>query len=293
MPLVVCAFAVSATFLTSALRAQDSSAPPTKSEKKADAESGDEYDKLYELRIQYFGKTIAIYESVVDEASAEKAAKKWRALLPLETEIKELDKKLGPPSAERQAELNEQYVTKINKLAVKSAQQTLRLANKPYYNKIHIAQLQNAADQGDEDAEKALSIMLDPEAMAAYEAEQKAAEAKRKAAIKTDPAAERAVKAYIEITKELRLHLDGVTDGASAKAAAPKALELVKKWEARQKALDALGPPAGNSVIKHQAELKATMGALWKAWFTLMNNKDVSQPLKDVLEKIGKSWADV
>ena len=135
--------------------------------------------------------------------------------------------------------------------------------------------------------------MLDPQAWAAYEAERKAAEARGKAAIKTDPAIDRAVTTYIGTTKQLTALLDGVTDRASAKAALPKALELVKKWETQSKTLNDFGPNAGNSVVKYEEELKTSMGALGAAWLRVSKNQETSEPLKEVLEKIGKSWADV
>ena len=125
-----------------------------------------------------------------------------------------------------------------------------------------------------------------------HEAERKASKAKRKAEIKADPAVERAVTAYIETTKQLGTLLDGVTDRASAKAALPKALELVKKWETQSKTINDFGPGAGPSVVKHEKELKKTMGALGAAWLRLSNNQETSEPLKEILEKIGKSWAD-
>jgi len=60
-----------------------------------DANPGDGFDALFGKRIELFTKQLAIHESMVDQPSAEEAAKKWRALLPLGKEIKQLAEKLG------------------------------------------------------------------------------------------------------------------------------------------------------------------------------------------------------
>jgi formylglycine-generating enzyme required for sulfatase activity len=149
---VVFALASAAMLFTPVVRAdEDSSAPRDETGKNAATETGDGYDKLHGLRIRYFEQAIAIKESVVDEASAEEAARKWRELLPLEVEMTKLEKKLGSPSPERQAELNREYVAKLEKLAVRHARLTVTLASKPYYEKLRIAQRQNAADRGDDE----------------------------------------------------------------------------------------------------------------------------------------------
>lgn len=252
------------------------------------AENGDQYDKLYELRIRYFTEMHDICKSVVDEASAEEAAKKWRALLPLEIEIKQLSKKLGQPSAERQAELNTVYGTKISDLSTRSLQLVYRLANKPYYKKLHIAMLQNQADQGSEDARKALAIMQDPN----FDANQNAAEAAT-AKIETDPETDRIVKEWIATMDKLSDVLDGVTDSDSAKAAMPEMQKLAEQLEARIKALGGRESAAA-SIEKHREEIGKSIMPLGmkSAKLVMSKNNEISEPFKALLVKILKLISD-
>lgn len=281
-------------FLISGCRKQAESSPESDNSTvvKLVVPAEDEFDKFYKLRIEYFTKEIAIYESVIDQATAEQAAKDWTALASLQTKIKQLQEKLGQPSPERQLELNDKYAARLNQLSTRSLELSYSIASKSFGRELQIAQLQYMADQGDEDAKKALEIMTDPNAMAEFQAAQQAAE-KERAKIKTDPDIDQAVKAYIKTTNELNQLLAKVTDGDTAKEVAPKAKELVQKWQTQGKTLNAFGPAAGKSTIKYQAELKASMGALSMTWMKLYNNKEASKHLKDVLEKIGQIWAGV
>ena len=258
------------------------------------AEPGDGFDGLYGKRIELFASQLAIYESVVNQANAAEAAKKWRALLPLEKEIKQLTEKLGQPEAERQAELNRKYGEQLNGLSSRTLRAGYGVAGKPYGKALHIAQLENrAAVEDSDEIRQALAILKgDPKAMAVLEAERKAA-AEKLAALKTDPAIDQAFKAYLATTRELAVLLDGVKDIAGANEAGPKALELVKKWESEAKALKAFGPAAANTTQKLNGEMKADMGSLVMTVIKLNGNKALSEPLKDVLHRIMKAFADV
>ena len=112
----------------------------------AAAEAAYGFDELYTKRIDLLTKHLAIYESVVDEASAGEAAKQWRALLPFEKEIHELNEKLGQPGEERLAELNEKYGNRLNGIANRSLQAGYALARKPYAKVLHIAQFENSVE---------------------------------------------------------------------------------------------------------------------------------------------------
>ena len=258
------------------------------------AEPGDAFDRLYGKRIELFTKQLAIYESVVDEASAADAARKWRSLLPLEKEIRELAKKLGQPGAERLTQLNRKYGEQLNRLSTRTLKAGYAVAGKPYGKALHIAQLENTAElENSEEARQALAVLRgDPEALAALEAERKAVAAKR-AAMKTDPAIDQAFKSYLATTRELTALLDSVKDRAGAKEAAAKALELVKKWESESEAFNAFGPTAGNTTQKLHAQMKTDMGALVMTVMRLNGNKALSEPLKAVLHRIMKAFADV
>lgn len=252
------------------------------------------FDALYGKRIELFTKQLAIYESVVDQPSAEEAAKKWRALLPLEKEIKQLAEKLGQPHEERRAELDQKYAEQLIGFSTRTLKAGYRVAAKPYGKALQLAQLENMATLEDSrEVRQALALMKgDPKALAALEAEQKA-EAEKLAAIKTDPAIDQAFQAYLETTRELTTLLDGVTDNAGAKQAAPKALELVEKWESKAEAFDALGPEAANTAQKLHGEMKTEMGKLVMAVMKLNGNKALSEPLKNVLQRIMKAMANV
>lgn len=260
----------------------------------ADPDSG--FDALYGKRIELFTKQLAIYESVVDQPSAEEAAKKWSALLPLEKEIKQLAEKLGQPNEERLAELEREYSEELNGISTRSLNAGYGVTAKPYGRALQIAQLENmAALEDSREVRLALALMKgDPKALAALEAEQKAeAEKEKMAAIKTDPAIDQAFKAYLETTRELTTLLDGVTENAGAKQAAPKALELAEKWESQAEAFDALGPEAANTAQKLHGEMKTEMGKLVMTVIKLNGNKALSEPLQDVLQRIMKAMANV
>ena len=259
---------------------------------KPQVSAEDEFEKLYKLRIDYLKKEIAIYESVIDQASAEEAAKKWIAIAPMRIKIKQLQEKLGQPGPELQSKLNDKYDARLSRLSDRSLQLGYSVASKPFGRVLHIAQLQYMADQGDEEAKKALEIMTDPEAMAAFEESQQAA-SKERAKIKTNPDIDRAVESYINTTKELNLLLEKVSDGETARKLAPEAKEIVNKWLTQDEALNAFGPAAGKSVIKYDAELKASMRDLSMTWIRLNNNKEASKHLKFVLDKIAQAWAGV
>lgn len=255
------------------------------------AEPGDGFDGLYGKRIELFTSQLAIYESVVDQASAVEAAKKWRALLPLEREIKQLTDKLGQPEAERQAELNRKYGEQLNGLSTRTLRAGYGVAGKPYGKVLHIAQLENrAAVEDSDEIQQALAMLKgDPKAMAALDAERKAA-AEKQAALKTNPAIDQAFGAYLATTRKLTVLLEGVKDEAGANEALPKALELVKEWESDAKALNAFGPEAANTTQKLHGEMKADMGALLMTVTKLTGNKALSEPLKDVLDRIMKAF---
>lgn len=258
------------------------------------ADPGDGFDALYGKRIELFTKQLAIYESVADQPSAEEATKKWRALLPLEKEIKQLAEKLGQPDEDRLAELEREYSEELNGISTRSLKAGYAVAGKPYGKALQIAQLENMATLVDSrEVRLALALMKgDPKALADLEAEQKA-EADKLAAIKTDPAIDQAFKAYLETTRELTALLDGVTDNAGAKQAAPKALELVEKWESEAKAFDALGPEAAKTARKLHGEMKSEMGKLVMTVMKVNGNKELSEPLQDVLRRIMKAMANV
>jgi DNA repair ATPase RecN len=252
------------------------------------AEPGDEFDGLYGKRIDLFTKQLDIYESVTDQASAAEAAKKWSALLPLEKEIVQLADKLGQPDEKRLAELNEKYGKRLNEVSNLTLKAGYGLADKPYMKALSIAQLENLAEVKDSEAiRQELKVMKgDPKAVADLEAKRKAASEKR-AAIKTDPSSDESFKDYLAATRELTALLDGVKDEAGAKEAAPKALEQVEKWEAKGKLFSDL-PAAGNTVQKLDAEVKTDMGALVMTVVKLNGNKPLSEPLKEVLQRIMK-----
>lgn len=258
------------------------------------ADSDDGFDALYGKRIELLTKHLAIYESVVDEASAAEAAKQWRALLPLEREIKQLETKLGQPGAERYTELNEKYGERLNGLSTRTVKAAYGVAGKPYGKALQIAQLENRAEVEDsEEIRQALAMLKgDPKAMAALEAE-RAAAAEKRAAIKTDPAIDEAFNAYLAATRELTALLSGIEDGDGAKEAAPKALKQLENWEAKGKAFNDFGPAAGNTTQKFYPKMKKDMGALVLTVTKLNGNKALSEPLKDVLERIMKAFADV
>ena len=258
------------------------------------AEPGDGFDGLYGKRIELFTKQLDIYESVTDQASAAEAAKKWSALLPLEKEIVQLADKLGQPDEKRLAELNEKYGKRLNEVSNLTLKAGYGLADKPYMKALGIAQLENLAEVKDsEDIRQALEVMKgDPKAVADLEAKRKAASEKR-AAIKTDPAIDETFNAYLAATRELTAHLNGIKDGAGAKEAAPKALKLLENWEAKRNSLDDFGPAADNTIQKLYPKMKTDMGALVLTVIKLNGDKALSEPLKDVLERIMKSFADV
>lgn len=214
--------------------------------------------------------------------------------MPFVKEIHELNEKLGQPGEERLAELNEKYGNRLNGIANRSLQAGYALARKPYAKVLHIAQFENSVEIEDSEvARRALAIMKgDPEAIAALEAELKAAEDER-AAIETDTEIDKAFKAYLAMIRELAGLLGGVKGNASAKEAAPKALELVKKWESKAEALDAFGPALGNISQKLHEEMKNDMGALVMTVVQLNGNKALSEPLNDVLQRIMKVFAGV
>jgi len=258
------------------------------------AEPGDGFDGLYGKRIELFTKQLDIYESVTDQASAAEAAKKWSALLPLEKEIVQLADKLGQPDEKRLAELNEKYGKRLNEVSNLTLKAGYGLADKPYMKALSIAQLENLAEVKDSEAiRQELKVMKgDPKAVADLEAKRKAASEKR-AAIKTDPAIDEAFNAYLAATRELTAHLNGIKDGAGAKEAAPKALKLLENWEAKRNSLDDFGPAADNTIQKLYPKMKTDMGALVLTVIKLNGDKALSEPLKDVLERIMKSFADV
>ena len=120
----------------------------------------------------------------------------------------------------------------------------------------------------------------------AFEAQQKATK-EAAARIKTEPAADKSVKAWIRIMNELTTLLAGVTDGASAKVAAPKTREMADQMEAQIKALNGQNSAAA-SIEKHRMEIGKSIGALGMkcAELATSENKEVSEPLEDVLAKI-------
>jgi hypothetical protein len=258
------------------------------------ADSNDGFDGLYAKRIELFAKQLAIYESAVDQASAAEAAKKWRGLLPLEKEIVQLADKHGQPDEKRLAELNEKYGKRLNEVSNLTLKAGYGLADKPYGKALHIALLENLAEVKDsEEIRQALAMLKgDPRALAALEAE-RAAAAEKRAAIKTDPAIDEAFNAYLAATRELTAHLNGIKDGAGAREATPRALKLLENWEAKRKSLDDFGPAAGNTTQKLYPKMKTDMGALVLTVIKLNGDKALSEPLKDVLERIMKAFADV
>ena len=86
---------------------------------------------------------------------------------------------------------------------------------------------------------------------------------------------------------ELTTLLAGVTDGASAKVAAPKTREMADQMEAQIKALNGQNSAAA-SIEKHRMEIGKSIGALGMkcAELATSENKEVSEPLEDVLAKI-------
>jgi hypothetical protein len=204
-----------------------------------------------------------------------------------------LAEKLGEPEGERLAELSRTYDKRLNELATRTLTAGYGLAGKPYGKALHIAQLENQAEVEDsEEIRQALALLKgDPAALAALEKERKA-EAKARAAIKTDPAVDQAFKAYLATTRKLTALLGDVKDGAGAKEAAPKALKLVSQWESEAEALAAV-PNADNTVVKLEDEMKTDMGALVMTVMKLNGDKALAQPLKEVLGRIMKALASL
>jgi hypothetical protein len=258
------------------------------------AEPGDGFDGLYAKRIELLTKRLAIYESVVDQASAVDAAKKWRALLPQEREIEQLTERLGQPDDERLAQLNRKYGKRLNALSTRTLKAGYGLAGEPYGKALHIAQLENRAEvEGSEEIRQALAMLKgDPGTLAALEAERKAA-TERRAAIKTDPAIDSAFNAYLAATRKLNALLNGIEDGDGAKEAAPRARKLLENWEAKGKAFNDFGPGAGNTTQKFYPKMKTDMGALIMTVHRLNRKRGTSEPLKEVLHRIMKAFADV
>jgi len=130
---------------------------------------------------------------------------------------------------------------------------------------------------------------MNPEAMAAFEAKQKATAG----GIKTDVQTDRSVKAWIETMNALNTLLAGVTDGATAKAAAPKARKFAAQLESQAKALVGQGSKAA-SIEKHRMEMGMCIVGLGTkcTGLAMSDNKEISEPLGDVLTKILRLISD-
>ena len=259
---------------------------------RMDQRKGDKYDQLYTQRIELFTGQIAVLESVENEVSANAAAEKYKALLTMQQTLNQ-QRKLDPPTDERQSELDEKYKDRISKLSIRFMKESQRVAGKPYGRVIHLAQLEVLAEQGNEEAVQALAVMKGgSETKAALQAAESASAMKREK-IQTDPNIDDALKAYLESTTALNKKLEEVRDEASAKAAAPDALFLVKLLEAQSKAFDAFGPAAGKTAVKYETEMKTSMEPLVATVVKLHQNEQIAVPLKEVLDRIMNNLSGV
>ena len=207
-----------------------------------------------------------------------------------------LAKKLGTPSAEKQAEMSKKYQGKLAKTSSQTLMASYTLAAKPYGKTIQIAQLQMLADQGHENAKKALKMMMDPKAMAEYEAMQKAKmEAKAAALAKTptDPAVEKEVVAWMATMKELNTVLKPVNNGDSATKALPKLKKLTIQLEAMS---EVFHPGEGRtaSIKKHNTEIRKLMfGVLMNcARLGMSTDKEIPAEFKTLITRVMKQVSD-
>jgi len=211
-------------------------AEPKQPEKTAEAPKADSFDALYKLRIEYFTKSVKIYESVKDEASAQQAAKDLKGLTKLNAEIKRMTTALGQPDAAQYTELNKKYGTQIQELSTRMMKASYAFASKPYGKHIHRAQLQMMADGGDKDAAKALKLMDDPKAMKAFKDQERARVEKLKAEV--SPEAQKAGDKWLAAMSALSKELNTLNDEAAAKKALPKLEKLVTELETQSKAFN-------------------------------------------------------
>jgi serine/threonine protein kinase len=108
----------------------------------------DQYARLFQLRILLLKQSIAILESIVDEATAEEAAASWRDLFPIQVEAEYLEGWLVECSErdDRRAEVRQKYGQQVEELRRKLFERQRECQKLPFFQKVSETQQRYSED---------------------------------------------------------------------------------------------------------------------------------------------------
>ncbi|MDA1160316.1 MAG: SUMF1/EgtB/PvdO family nonheme iron enzyme [Planctomycetota bacterium] len=108
----------------------------------------DQYERLFQLRILLMKKSRAILESIVDEATAEKAAASWRDLFPIQVEAEYLEGRLVEfrELDDRRSESRRKYGPQVEDLRRRLLERQAICQKLPFFQKVNKAQQEYSED---------------------------------------------------------------------------------------------------------------------------------------------------
>jgi hypothetical protein len=121
-------------------------ATPSESLKTSESAAGkvDEYERLSQLHILLLQKSQALLDSIVDEATAEKAAASWYSLFPIQVEVEYLGGRLVDFTElnDRRSEARKKYGPQIEKSRQQLLERQGECLKLPFFDKVNRVQLE-------------------------------------------------------------------------------------------------------------------------------------------------------
>ena len=107
-----------------------------------------QFERLFQLRVLLLRQSIAILDSIKDEASAEKAAASWRTLFPIQVEAEYLEGRLVEFSDldGRRAEAREKYGPQVDELKRMLRKRQAECQKLPFFQKVNRVQQEYSED---------------------------------------------------------------------------------------------------------------------------------------------------
>jgi hypothetical protein len=240
----------------------------------------DGFDRLYQLRVDYFRRQVKIYEGIKDEKSAGAAAKEVRTLLPLQKSIDSLTKEFGPEGPEVYSEMQAKYGKELQEFSTKFLRLSYALADKPYFKAVESAELKNGVELGEPGAREALAIVEGGETPGPVEV------------VAKDPATKKAIEELLATAKSLNELLGGMKEvkGEERKTRIDAAMDLATQLGAQLKGSDPR-PEAVEDLARNQETMRAGLAPLLLKVSELMQDPQLAEPLNEVLAKIMEAFA--